>query len=55
LRLARAHSEISPWSIWITYSPDRIHWGSADKVMCAGTAVLDELVDLCLTSSRPAM
>ncbi len=160
VRLDRPHSEISPWSIWITYSPDLVHWGDsrvvmkpekyhwdemkigpgappikttqgwlsiyhgvfptmdgcvyrlgvalhrlddpaqvlgvcdrwilqpedpwevvgyvhnvvftcgavpendgtlklywsgADKVMCAGTAILDELVDLCLTHSRPAM
>ncbi|HAH56590.1 MAG TPA: glycosidase, partial [Bacteroidales bacterium] len=28
-RLDRPHSEISPWSIWITYSPDLIHWGES--------------------------
>ena len=33
----------------------KIYWGGADKVMCAGTAVIDELVDLCLTDSRPAV
>ncbi len=33
----------------------KIYWGAADTVMCAGTAVIDELVDLCLTDSRPAM
>ncbi|MBN1805225.1 MAG: glycoside hydrolase family 130 protein [Sedimentisphaerales bacterium] len=32
----------------------KIYWGGADKVMCAGTAVIDELVDLCLTNARPA-
>ena len=26
VRLDRPHSEISPWSIWISYSPDLIHW-----------------------------
>lgn len=31
----------------------KIYWGGADKVMCAGTAVIDELVELCLTQSRP--
>ncbi|HIJ52519.1 MAG TPA: glycosidase [Planctomycetes bacterium] len=31
----------------------KLYWGGADKVMCAGTAVIDELVDLCLTDSRP--
>lgn len=33
----------------------KVYWGGADKVMCAGTAVIDELVDLCLNSSRPAI
>jgi predicted GH43/DUF377 family glycosyl hydrolase len=31
----------------------KIYWGGADKVICAGTARLDELVDLCLEESRP--
>ena len=26
-RLDRPHSKINPWSIWISYSPDLIHWG----------------------------
>ncbi len=30
----------------------KLYWGAADTVMCAGTAVIDELVDLCLTRSR---
>ncbi len=30
----------------------KIYWGGADKVMCAGTAVIDDLVDLCLHKSR---
>ena len=33
----------------------KIYWGGADKVMCAGTASIEHLVDLCLTDSRPAM
>ncbi len=33
----------------------KLYWGGADKVMCAGTAVIDELVDRCLTDNRPAM
>lgn len=32
-RLDRPHSEISPWSIWISYSPDLIHWGESKVVM----------------------
>ena len=33
LRLDRPHSEISPWSIWISYSSDLIHWGQSKVVM----------------------
>ena len=33
VRLDRPHSEISPWSIWISYSPDLIHWGDSRLVM----------------------
>lgn len=32
-RLDRPHSEISPWSIWISYSPDLVHWGDARVVI----------------------
>lgn len=33
----------------------KIYWGGADKVMCVGEAVLDDLVDLCLNNSRNAL
>jgi predicted GH43/DUF377 family glycosyl hydrolase len=33
----------------------KIYWGGADSVMCAGTANIDELVELCLTKSRPPL
>ncbi len=33
----------------------KLYWGGADKVMCAGTAAIDELVELCLTNSRPPL
>ena len=33
----------------------KIYWGGADKVMCVGTARLDDLVELCFTDARPAM
>jgi len=33
----------------------KLYWGAADQVTCVGTAVLDQLVDLCLTAPRPAM
>lgn len=29
VRLDRPHTEISPWSIWISYSPDLVHWGES--------------------------
>jgi predicted GH43/DUF377 family glycosyl hydrolase len=32
-RLDRPHSEISPWSIWISFSPDLIHWGNSQVVI----------------------
>ncbi len=32
-RLDRPHSEISPWSIWISYSPDLVHWGDSKVIM----------------------
>ncbi len=32
-RLDRPHSEISPWSIWISYSPDLRFWGESSVVM----------------------
>lgn len=32
-RLDRPHSEISPWSIWISYSPDLIYWGESKLIM----------------------
>jgi len=33
VRLDRPHSEISPWSIWISYSPDLIHWGDSRVII----------------------
>ncbi|MHA1210535.1 MAG: glycoside hydrolase family 130 protein [Candidatus Freyarchaeota archaeon] len=33
----------------------KLYWGGADTVMCAGTAVIDELAELCLTSPRNPM
>lgn len=30
----------------------KLYWGGADKVMCVGTAVINELVNICLTDSR---
>ena len=33
----------------------KIYWGGADKVMCVGTARLDDLVDHCVKNSRNPM
>lgn len=33
----------------------KLYWGGADKVMCVGTAVKDELVDMCINNSRSAI
>ena len=43
VRLDRPHSEISPWSIWISYSPDLIHWGDSKVVMKPVTYHWDEM------------
>jgi hypothetical protein len=32
-RLDRPHSEIAPWSIWITYSPGLRFWGESQLIM----------------------
>ncbi len=33
VRLDRPHTEITPWSIWISYSPDLVHWGDSRLIM----------------------
>jgi len=33
LRLDRPHSQMLPWSIWISYSPDLRHWGDSRVVI----------------------
>lgn len=43
VRLERPHTEIMPWSIWISYSPDLIHWGDAQVVIRPMTYHWDEL------------
>ncbi|HDS07527.1 MAG TPA: glycosidase, partial [Bacteroides sp.] len=32
-RLDRPHTETSPWSIWISYSPDLKYWGDARRII----------------------
>ena len=43
VRLDRPHSEISPWSIWISYSPDLIHWGDSRVIMKSVSYHWDEM------------
>jgi predicted GH43/DUF377 family glycosyl hydrolase len=43
VRLDRPHSEISPWSIWISYSPDLIHWGDSRRIIQAASYHWDEM------------
>jgi predicted GH43/DUF377 family glycosyl hydrolase len=43
VRLDRPHSEISPWSIWISYSPDLVYWGDSRLVMRPVTYHWDEM------------
>jgi predicted GH43/DUF377 family glycosyl hydrolase len=32
-RLDRPHSEINPWSVWLSWSPDLVHWGESEPVI----------------------
>ncbi len=32
-RLDRPHSTIAPWSIWISWSPDLVHWGESEPLI----------------------
>ena len=43
VRLDRPHSEISPWSIWISYSPDLIYWGDSRVIIKPMTYHWDEM------------
>lgn len=43
IRLDRPHSEISPWSMWISYSPDLIHWGDSKLLIKPEIYHWDEL------------
>ncbi|NQY75252.1 MAG: glycosidase, partial [Candidatus Margulisbacteria bacterium] len=43
LRLDRPHSDIHPWSIWISYSPDLIYWGNSKLVISPLTYHWDEM------------
>lgn len=43
VRLDRPHSEISKWSIWVSYSPDLIHWGDSKVIIKPETYHWDEM------------
>jgi predicted GH43/DUF377 family glycosyl hydrolase len=42
-RLDRPHSHISKWSIWISYSPDLVHWGDSRLLIAPATYHWDEM------------
>lgn len=33
VRLDRPHSDIHSWAIWISYSPDLVHWGDSREII----------------------
>ena len=33
VRLDRPHTELTPWSIWLSRSPDLVHWGRSELVI----------------------
>ena len=41
-RLGRPHTDITPWSIWISYSPDLRHWGDSRIIIKPATYHWDE-------------
>lgn len=43
VRLDRPHTQIAPWSIWISYSPDLVHWGDSKIVIKPETYHWDEM------------
>ena len=43
VKLDRPHSDISPWSIWISFSPDLVHWGRSQVIMKPVTYHWDEM------------
>jgi predicted GH43/DUF377 family glycosyl hydrolase len=42
-RLDRPHSQINPWSIWLSWSPDLVHWGDSELVIKPVTYHWDEM------------
>jgi predicted GH43/DUF377 family glycosyl hydrolase len=42
-RLDRPHSEVKPWSIWLSWSPDLVHWGDSEPVIAPVDYHWDEM------------
>jgi len=42
-RLDRPHSGINAWSIWLSWSPDLVHWGEAEPVINPMTYHWDQM------------
>ena len=34
VRFDRPHTDLTPWSIWVSRSPDLVHWGRSVRVHC---------------------
>ncbi len=43
VRLDRPHTHITRWSIWISYSPDLVHWGDSRRLVAPADYHWDEL------------
>lgn len=43
LRLERPHTQTTPWSIWISRSPDLVHWGDSRRIIAPSTYHWDEM------------
>jgi predicted GH43/DUF377 family glycosyl hydrolase len=42
-RLDRPHTEINAWSIWLSWSPDLVHWGESEPVINPMTYHWDQM------------
>jgi predicted GH43/DUF377 family glycosyl hydrolase len=43
VKLDRPHSDISPWSVWISFSPDLRHWGDSRVILKPAQYHWDEM------------
>jgi len=43
VRLDRPHGDIAPWSLWMSFSPDLIHWGKSRRLIAPMPYHWDEM------------